>query len=86
MGVIGKTVRFVAGLTLGAGVGAVGAMLVAPQSGKVTKEQIQARVNDMMNAGKSAQRDREKELQDYWEQEINIKYKEDKAKDKEKAK
>ncbi len=82
MGVIGKTVRFVAGLTLGAGVGAVGAMLVAPQSGKVTKEHIQARVDDMMQAAKSAQRDRERELQDYWEQEINVKYKDDKEKDK----
>ncbi|MDQ6693007.1 MAG: YtxH domain-containing protein [Chloroflexota bacterium] len=80
MGVIGKTLRFVVGLTLGAGVGAAAAMLVAPQSGKVTKEQIQGRVNEMMKAAKSAQRGREKELQDYWEQEINVKYKEDEVK------
>jgi len=70
MGVIGKTLRFTLGLALGAGVGAAAAMLVAPQSGKITKEQIQARFDEIVKAGKIAQNDREKELLDYWEQQI----------------
>lgn len=73
MGVIGKTLRFTVGIALGAGIGAVAAMLVAPQSGRATKEQIQARFDEMVQAGQRAQHDREKELQEYWEQEINIK-------------
>ena len=80
MGVIGKTLRFTLGLTLGAGIGTVAAMLLAPQSGKISKEQLQARIDEIMSAGKSAQRDRERELQQYWEQEVNIK--DDDKKDK----
>jgi gas vesicle protein len=77
MGVIGKTLRFTLGLTLGVGIGAVAAMLLAPQSGRVSKEKIEARVDEIMNAGKQAQREREKELQDYWEQEIDIRHHDD---------
>ncbi len=73
MGVIGKTLRFTLGLALGAGVGAVAAMLVAPQSGKVSQDQIKQRVNAVLEAGKNAQHKREHELQAYWEQEINTK-------------
>lgn len=84
MGVIGKTFRFVVGLGLGAGIGAVAALVVAPQSGKISRHDIQARMNDAMSAGKRAQRDREKELQAYWEQEVNIKYNDDDKKDEKK--
>jgi len=70
MGVIGKTLRFTFGLALGAGIGAVAAMLVAPQSGKITTAQIRERVNNILAAGKEAQEGREHELQAYWEQEI----------------
>ena len=73
MGIIGKTIRFALGLGLGAGLGAVGAMLAAPQSGKVTKEQIQQRLDDVMSAGKRARQERENELQAYWEQEVQVK-------------
>ena len=73
MGVIGKTLRFTFGLALGAGLGAVAALLVAPQSGKVSTDQIKARVDSIMDAGKQAQHKRERELQEYWEQEINAK-------------
>jgi hypothetical protein len=45
-------------------------MLVAPQSGKVSGDQIKQRVDAMMEAGKDAQLKRERELQTYWEQEI----------------
>jgi gas vesicle protein len=77
MGVIGKTLRFTLGLVLGVGIGAAAAMLLAPQSGKVSKEQIQGRVEEIVSAGKEAQREREKELQDYWEQEIDIRHHDD---------
>ncbi len=70
MGVIGKTLKFALGLAVGAGIGAAAAMLVAPQSGKVTKEHIQSRVDEVVNAGKSAQNAREKELLSYWEQQV----------------
>jgi gas vesicle protein len=60
-------------LALGAGIGSVAAMLLAPQSGQVSKEQIKARVDAALGAGKDAQRKRERELQEYWEQEINAK-------------
>lgn len=73
MGVIGKTLRFAVGLALGAGIGAAIALLAAPQSGKVTKEQIQERLDEVVNAGKSAQSEREKELLDYWEQQLALK-------------
>jgi gas vesicle protein len=79
MGVIGKTLRFTLGLLVGAGIGAAATMLIAPQSGMVSREQIKARVDEVMKAGKDAQQDRERELQDYWEQEIHPK---DKPKDK----
>ena len=72
MGIIGKTIRFTLGLGLGAGLGAVAAMLAAPQSGKVTKEQIQNRLDEVRNAGKKAQQERERELQQYWEQEAQV--------------
>ncbi len=72
MGIIGKTLRFTLGLTLGAGLGAVAALLLAPQSGRLTKEQIQARLDAIVKAGQTAQHDRERELQDYWEQQIKL--------------
>jgi gas vesicle protein len=73
MGVIGKTLRFALGLGIGAGLGAVAAMLVAPQSGKVTKERIQERVDEIVKAGKTAQNRREKELLEYWEEQLALK-------------
>lgn len=73
MGVVGKTIRFTLGLTLGAGIGAVAALLIAPQSGKISREQIQARLDEMVSAGKAAQAKREKELLDYWEQQLDLK-------------
>jgi gas vesicle protein len=73
MGVIGKTLRFTLGLTLGAGIGTVAALLLAPQSGKISKEQLQSRLDQIVNAGKDAQRERERELQQYWEQEVSTK-------------
>lgn len=77
MGVIGKTFRFVLGLGVGAAIGAAAALVVAPQSGRVSREEIQGRLKDAMDAGKKAQRDREKELQEYWESEVNVKYSDD---------
>jgi gas vesicle protein len=74
MGIIGKTLKFIGGLALGAVAGAAGAMLLAPQSGARTRDEIKARVDEIMEAGKDAQRERERELQQYWEQQVNVKY------------
>jgi gas vesicle protein len=68
MNVIGKTIKFTLGLVIGAVIGAAATMLVAPQSGKMTQEQIQGRLDDIVKAGKKAQTEREKELLSYWEQ------------------
>ncbi len=78
MNIISKTLKFTLGLALGAGVGAVAAMLLAPTSGKVSREQIKTRVDEIMKAGQEAQHKREKELQEYWELEVNAKYSEEK--------
>jgi gas vesicle protein len=71
MGIIGKTLRFVGGLAVGAGIGTVAALLVAPQSGEMSKEQIQARVDAILTAGRRASRAREDELYAAWEAELN---------------
>lgn len=86
MNIITRTIKFTLGLALGAGAGAVAAMLLAPQSGKATRTQVKSRIDEMLQAGQDAQRSREKELQEYWEQEVNIKYTDDKDKDKDKDK
>lgn len=70
MGIIGKTLRFVGGLAVGAGIGAVAAMVVAPQSGETSTAQIQARVNEILTAGRRASRAREDELYTAWEAEL----------------
>ena len=76
MGIIGKTLRFISGLALGAAAGAAGAMLLAPQSGARTRDEIKSRVDEIVEAGKQAQKARERELQSYWEQQVNVKYQE----------
>jgi gas vesicle protein len=73
MGVIGKTLKFTLGLALGMGIGAVAALLVTPQSGRSIQDQIQARLKEIMDAGQKAQQERQHELQEYWEQEIDLK-------------
>jgi gas vesicle protein len=73
MGVIGKTLKFTVGLAVGMGIGAVAALLATPISGRKVQDQIQARVKEIIDAGQKAQQERQHELQEYWEQEIDIK-------------
>lgn len=80
MNIITRTLKFTLGLALGAGVGAVGAMLLSPRSGKATRAQIRSLLDDAMQAGQEAQKKREKELQEYWEETINVKYEDDQKK------
>ncbi len=75
MGIIGKTLRFVGGLALGAGVGAAAAMLLAPQSGEMSTTQLQARIDEVLTAGRRASRARETELYAAWEAEMGDKAK-----------
>lgn len=78
MNVIGRTLKFTLGLALGAGIGAVAATFLSPQSGKISRDGIKARVDAALQAGQDAQHKREQELQKYWEQEVNVTYSDDK--------
>jgi len=78
MDVIGRTLKFTLGLALGAGIGAVAATFLSPQSGKVSVDEIKSRLDAAKQAGQDAQQKREKELQRYWEQEVNVTYSDDK--------
>lgn len=67
MSVITKTLKFTGGMLLGLGVGAVTAVLLAPQSGELSRNQLQARLNAVLAAGREAQQATETELQARWE-------------------
>ena len=70
MNIISRTLKFTLGLIVGAGVGAAATMLLAPTSGKLNRQQLKARIDAALKAGQDAQHDRERELQKYWEQQI----------------
>ena len=78
MNIIGRTLKFTFGLALGAGIGAVAATFLSPQSGKVSVDEIKSRLDAAKQAGQDAQHKREQELQKYWEQEVNVTYSDDK--------
>lgn len=50
---MGKLIRFIAGAAIGAGIGAAGAILYAPQSGKDLQTTIQMRRQEALAAGKA---------------------------------
>src|SRR5690349_14443465 len=67
MSVVSKTLKFTGGALIGLGVGALTALILAPQSGQVTTAQIRARLDDALDAGRRAQQDTENELHARWE-------------------
>jgi|SRR5579859_3796250 len=67
MSVISKTLKFTGGVLLGLGIGGVTALLLAPQSGEMSKEQIRARLDEIVDAGRRAQQQTETDLQARWE-------------------
>jgi len=67
MSVVSKTLKFTGGALLGLGVGAVTAMLLAPQSGEVSREQIRGRIDEMLDAGRRAQQETEDGLHARWD-------------------
>ena len=67
MSVITKTLKFTGGTLLGLGIGAVTALLLTPQSGEINRAQIQARLNEILDAGRRAQHATEDDLQARWE-------------------
>ena len=71
MSVIGKTVKFTGGVLLGLGIGAVTAMLLAPQSGEQSANQIRARLDEALQAGRLAQARAEGELEARWEANVH---------------
>jgi gas vesicle protein len=64
---ITKTLKFSGGVLLGLGIGTVTALLLAPQSGDLSKDQIRARLDEIMDAGRRAQQETEDELHSRWE-------------------
>ena len=79
MSAISKTLKFTGGALLGLGIGAVTALLLAPQSGQVTTEQLRARLDDVLDAGRTAQLATENELHARWEATIREGVKDDNA-------
>ncbi len=77
MSVVSKTLKFTGGALLGLGIGAVTALLLAPQSGQVTTEQLRARLDDVLDAGRTAQLETETELHARWEATIHEGVKDD---------
>jgi gas vesicle protein len=65
--VIGKTLKFSGGVLLGLGIGAVTALLLAPQSGEESTNQIRTRLDEALEARRLAQARTEDELQTRWE-------------------
>ena len=47
MSTISKTLKFTGGALIGLGVGALTALILAPQSGQVTTAQLRARLDDL---------------------------------------
>ena len=62
MGALGRIGAFIVGGALGAGVGAVVAMLVAPQSGDEFVESVERRIDQVKVAGLEAQARTEEDL------------------------
>ncbi len=79
MSVIGKTLKFSGGALLGLGIGAVTALLLAPQSGEESTNQIRVRLNAVLDAGRRAQHQAEDELQARWHATIHEPGKDDEA-------
>ncbi|HUS17744.1 MAG TPA: YtxH domain-containing protein [Chloroflexia bacterium] len=71
MSAVSKTLKFTGGVLLGLGIGTVTALLLAPQSGQMSKEQIQTRLDEILDAGRRAQHQTETELTARWESTIH---------------
>ncbi len=67
---IGKTLKFTGGLLAGLGIGALTALLLAPQSGKLSVEQLQGRLDEIADAARRASRQTEDELYTRWEAQL----------------
>ncbi len=60
---MGKLVGFVAGAMCGAIVGAVAALLLAPSSGIELRQNVRARVDDVLSEGRQAAANRRADLE-----------------------
>ena len=58
-----QLIGFVAGAMCGAVVGAVAALLLAPESGIELRQQVRMRVDDLLAEGRQAAEDRRAELE-----------------------
>ena len=56
--------NFVSGLILGAAVGAVAALILAPESGNELRREIRGEIDDILNEGRRAASKRRAELEE----------------------
>ncbi len=68
---MGKLVRFLGGVAIGAALGLGVSMLVAPQSGKGLIQSIKARRDEAIEAARAESAERERELRAEWQARIN---------------
>lgn len=71
MGLIKKTLKFGLGGVLGAGLGVVGGLFLAPESGAETQRKVRERLRAAKIAGVEAQASKERELIDRYRNETN---------------
>jgi gas vesicle protein len=68
----GKLLRFTLGIGIGAGIGVVTAMLLAPASGEDTRTSVQDRLAEIGDNFRRAQLEKEQEMRAKWEAEIDL--------------
>ncbi len=68
----GKILRFTLGIAVGGGIGVVTAMLLAPASGEETRTSVQDRLSEIGDHYRRAQLEKEQEMRDKWEAEIDL--------------
>jgi gas vesicle protein len=56
--------NFLSGMVLGAAVGAVTALILAPESGSQLRKDIRREIDEILNEGRRAASDRRSELED----------------------
>jgi len=78
---VSQTLDFIAGLLSGAVVGAAVVLLLAPQSGIQTRQQISDQFHEIVDAGKQAIADKRQELRAEYKTAIQIPVPIDQAKD-----
>ena len=67
-----QTLSFIAGLVGGGMVGAAAVTLLAPQAGSETRQGILSKINEIIDSGKQAALERQRELEQDYQTRIQI--------------